>query len=331
MLPRTERLYADAMRNKNGLHGIVVPYGQRAARPGYQLMIEQGAFEGRMDDIRLNIQHDRNQLLGATGPTGNVELVDTPEMMSISMEYPDTQLGRDAKTLVELGALTGFCAELQVIKDEWVGGLRVCKEAILTGIGLVDRPAMPNALITEKFGKVDLDHRMVSGVIPTTVEYLADRDMRGEMEWGRPSIVSMRRRKAVLFEPGSLDVEMMPITLLLGSDFNNSAANTAGDGSLSVRKTNRGLSWRVRNLPRTDNGERILTLAKNGLITGFRVGYIGTKESKSLLEMAGIEFEITKVSNGILCDIGLSTDGSGGAGKVQTTRTSRRRRRRRRA
>ena len=136
----------------------------------------------------------------------------------------------------------------------------------------------------------------------------------------------MRRREAVLFEPGSLDVEMMPITLLLGSDFNNSAANTEGDGSLTVKKTNRGISWNVRNMPRTDNGERILKLAAAGLITGFRVGYIGVNTKQERTKIAGMDMGLTRVLDGILCDIGLSTDGSGGAGDVRTVRRRRRRR-----
>lgn len=327
MISNIERLYSPAEVHDEGLSGVVMPYEELAPQIGYMVQYASGGFAGRMSDVLMNVQHDDTQLIGRTGPSGNVHLTDTPEQMLISFKYPDTQLGADTKKLVDMGVLTGFSAETLILSDEWRGGVRRITKSKLTGVALVAKPAMKTALITSKYGAIPFGrYEKGYGDYGYDRSMLAARDMRGELNWGEPSIVSMRHRTAVQFERDSLDIEAMPITLLLGSDFNNSAANTAGDGSLSVTKTNKGISWRVRNMPRTENGERILNLAREGLITGWRAGYIPIETHGEKITLAGIEVELQIVDKGILCDIALATDGSGGAGNVAPARRRRRRR-----
>lgn len=325
MLPKIERLYMDAEAHEHGLSGVVLPYGELAPRIGYQLQVEHGSLAGRMDDVLLNVQHDETQLLGRTGPDGNVHLTDTEKSLLISFRYPDTQLGKDVKALVDHGVLRGFSAELAVLSDDWAGGVRRMTKGALTGIGLVARPAMRGAKITQKLAIEAVKAPLEGGLIAFKTEQLARREMSGELQWDEPSIASMARREAVLFKPDSLNTEN-PVTLMLGSDYNMTAANTADNGALQVQKTNSGLRWRVRNMPRTENGEKILQLAGAGLITGWRAGFIPLRSEKSKVKLMGIDMDLTIVSEGILCEVRLTSDGTGGAGQVRGSRRSRRRR-----
>lgn len=315
-LPRTIYLYNDVEAHDEGLSGIVVPYNQRARQVGYQLSVDEGAFAGRMPDVLVNVQHDKSRLIGRTGLKGNVNLTDTPGQLAIAMSYPDTQIGRDAKTEVELGILAGFSAEFTILSDYWNGGVRHIKEAVLMGIGLVARPAMSGAVI------LSADEIQVGGEIAFPFVELQKRSFSGEMVWNEISVASMARRQAVLFRPGSLDVEM-PISLLLGSDYNTSAANTAADGSLTVQKTNRGISWKVDRLPRTENGGKILNMLSKGLILSWRPGFVAMRTKKRPVKVMGFDMELTEVEEAQLCDVRLISSGAPGSGPVR--RSGRRR------
>ena len=140
----------------------------------------------------------------------------------------------------------------------------------------------------------------------------------GEMSFGETSIVSTLRRKAIRFLPGSLDVEAMPISLLHGSSFDNVLAATGAE-SLSVRATNAGVSWAANKLVGTTVGKDVQKLLRGGLITGFRFGYIAEPDNidQSKVTLNGIEFDLETIREAaILCDIRLTSDGSGGQGKV---------------
>lgn len=323
MTSKIEVLYSEAEAQENGVSGVVLPYGDLAPRAGYLLQIQQGALAGRMSDVLVNLQHDNKQLLGRTG--GNVDLTDTEAELLISMTYPDTQVGRDAKALVDIGVLTGFSAELQVLSDDWDGGVRRVDKARLSGIGLVARPAMSRALIQHNFMELGGFKVFQGGEHRFDTEELRQRELRGEMKWNEPSVVSMANREAVLFEPDSLDISN-PITLMLGSDYNTSAANSAANAALKVRKTNAGVAWSVANMPRTENGEKILKMSRQSLITGWRVGYIPIRTRKSDVELHGLDMALTTVQEGMMCEVRLTSDGTGGAGAVSGSRRRRRRR-----
>ena len=315
-----EIIYFDAEAHDDGLSGIVMPYGQQADRLGYKLVVEPGAFAGRMADVIVNEGHDQSRLLGRTGPKGNVDLTDSRSQLMLSMTYPNTQIGRDAKILVDTGVLRGFSAELSIMKDSWNGGVRRVLEASLSGIGLVARPAMKDAVLFSDNGKVMV---LESGLIEFKAEMLQRRNFRGELRWDEITVESMARRRAVMFLKDSLDIDM-PVTLMLGADYNASAANTHGDGSLTLRKTNTGIEWRVKRLPKTENGDKILQLLAGGLITGWRAGFVPRQASTRQIEHMGFDFTLQEVVSAQLCEVRLTSDGTGGNGNVQGVRRRRR-------
>ena len=314
---RKETIYFEAEAHDEGLSGIVMPYGEPAKRLGYRLAVERGAFKGKMNDVVVNKHHDPSLLLGRTGPKGNVNLTDSPDQLLLSMRYPDTQAGRDAKVEVELGMLAGFSAELTILEDEWQGGDRIVKAAELHGIGLVARPAMKGAVLLSE------EHVQMSNVFPMGTIKLQSRRLEGELLWDDRGILSMARKQAVSFRKDSLETDM-PITLMLGSDYNMSAANTKDDGSLTVRKTNKGLSWRVNNMPRTQSGEAILEKARRGLITGWRAGFVPRLVEKKEIEINGFEFTLDDVISAVFCEVRLTSDGTGGYGPIKSARRNRR-------
>ena len=315
MISRIEYLYSEAEAQADGLSGVVMPYGELAPRVGYKLQVPKGSLAGRMSDVLVNVQHDDKQLLGRTG--GNVQLTDTEQKLLLAMTYPDTQAGHDAKTLVDIGVLKGFSAELTILSDTWIGGIRRVDRAALTGIALVARPAMKNAVLLSG------DEVLEGGYVRFNAESLQKRALRGDMPWGEPSVISMVRQTAVLFERDSLDISN-PITLMLGSDYNASAANTADNGALKIQKTNAGISWRVDNMPRTDNGEKILQLSRAGLLTGWRVGYGARRSRRTKIELEGLQMDLEIVQEGILCDVRLSSHAQASAGRVRGSRRRRR-------
>lgn len=323
-----EMFYFSAEGHEKGVSGVVMPYGELAAQRGYRLRVDRGAFAGLMDDVVVNMQHDPSLLLGRTGKSGNVVLTDSPEALLLSMTYPDTQLGRDAKALVDLGVLRGFSAEMHIGKDEWHGGVRAVKQAKLSGVGLVAVPAMGTAVL---LSATDMEEGVKeSGVFSVSDEFvrLGKRDFSGELLWDEVTVSSMAQRQAVKFLPDSLDIDM-PVTLMLGADYNTSAANTVADGSLKLRKTNRGVTFEVKNLPRTENGEKLLAMLASGLITGWRVGYVPKDIRKTEdVEIMGFKMTLTEVHSAQMCEVRAASDGTGGNGKIIAGLLSSRRRRR---
>lgn len=141
----------------NMIEGTVVRYGDKALVPlknrfGHIVgiadeVIRAGAFSDSLDDVTLNIGHQKSRVFARTGG-GGLELVDTPEALTMRCEVPDTLEGKDAKTYLENGTLRGLSVEmnlkpggLSLDRSAEVRPLREITSAKLNGIGIVDRPA----------------------------------------------------------------------------------------------------------------------------------------------------------------------------------------------
>ncbi len=128
------------------LAGVVIPYGQPTAIGGFREEFAPGSI--RFDDVILNRQHQRGVALARTGGGGLV-LTDSPAELRATITMPDTQDARDVLTLVRSGVLRGLSAEFRAVREEWSGNLRRIREAVLLGIGVVDRPAYAGATVAE--------------------------------------------------------------------------------------------------------------------------------------------------------------------------------------
>ena len=124
------------------LTGIVVTYNEETSRTSFgREKILPGAFGDVADaDVVLNRQHDRSQPLARTGK-GGLRLIDSESELRAEVTFPDTQDARDAYTLVKDEVLRGFSVEMIVTSERYVDEVRVITGAVLTGLGLVDKPA----------------------------------------------------------------------------------------------------------------------------------------------------------------------------------------------
>ena len=143
------------------------------------------------------------------------------------------------------------------------------------------------------------------------------------MLWDTISVVSTQRRRAVRFAPDSLDTEMMPIVLLMGSSFDNPLSSTAAD-SLRIKTDGDGIRWTARKLASTNVGKDVRKLFRDKLITGFRFGYVADEEGieTSKVDIGGFEYDLDTIRRAaFLCDVRLGTDGTGGIGPVKRERS----------
>ena len=138
-------------REGRTLQGIAISYsdtariGSRAERflPG-----ALGADVGGLD-VLLNVQHDRGRVLARTGG-GGLTLNDTPESLEIRAELPETAEANDTLALIGAGILRGLSLEFQALRERMEGPTRVIQSARLIAIGVVDRPAYQQSVVSAR-------------------------------------------------------------------------------------------------------------------------------------------------------------------------------------
>ena len=126
------------------LEGTVMKYGDVAAVAGRRERFTPGAF-APVGDVILNKQHERVSPLART-EGGGLELIDGETELRMRAALPETREATDALELVRKRVLRGLSVEFRAIEEHVEAGVRVITRAILSGIGLVDRPAYPQSL-----------------------------------------------------------------------------------------------------------------------------------------------------------------------------------------
>ena len=125
--------------------GVAIRYGERATIEGkFVEEFRPGAF-APIGDVILNWQHDRNKPLARTGEHGGLQLADSATELRVAATLPETTLADDAVELIRRGVFRGLSIEFRSIRESTVGGVRIIEKALLSGIGIVDRPAYSNA------------------------------------------------------------------------------------------------------------------------------------------------------------------------------------------
>jgi len=92
----------------NTLHGVAHVYGGRALVNGRYEQMQPGAFTKALksSDPVAMFNHDPNFLLGRVS-AGTLRIEDSDKELRFAIDLPDTQGGRDVRTLVERGDLKG--------------------------------------------------------------------------------------------------------------------------------------------------------------------------------------------------------------------------------
>ena len=136
------------------LEGVAVRYGDVAKLPWGRERIRAGAF-APIGDVLANVMHDRARPIGRTGDRGGLSLDDGPDELALRLTLPRTRDADDVLILIRQRILRALSVEFQPLKETLdEGDVRVIERAELIGVGVVDRPAYPDSLVTARMALV---------------------------------------------------------------------------------------------------------------------------------------------------------------------------------
>ncbi len=140
----------------NTLHGYAAVYDVPTTRQrdfaGAET-IGRGAFDGVLDnDVVALVNHDMTQLLGRSS-AGTLRLSSDAKGLRFEVDLPDTQVGRDTRTLVSRGDLQGmsFTAALGEM-DKVKGGVVHRTFSRLVDVSVVTSPAYLETQVAVRSG-----------------------------------------------------------------------------------------------------------------------------------------------------------------------------------
>ena len=143
----TEIRYSEVRAEPDGriLIGRILVYRDVAILPFGREMFLPGAFSPVESlDVILNLQHQRTAPIARTAG-GGLYLEDGQDTLSMRADLPESSAGTEALNLVRGKILRGLSVEFKALQENMVAGVREISKAMLTGIGLVDRPAYPKS------------------------------------------------------------------------------------------------------------------------------------------------------------------------------------------
>lgn len=108
-------------------------------------VIRQGAFSKAIasrGSIIATFNHNPDALLARTD-NGTLRLMEDSHGLRFELDLPDTQLGRDIKTLTSAGTLAGasFTFNVRSGGEKWNGNTRELRDVFLYELGPVSTPA----------------------------------------------------------------------------------------------------------------------------------------------------------------------------------------------
>lgn len=144
VLPVEHRADANGVTTVTGYAAV---FGDTADIGGYfREVIARGAFTNtlRSADVRAYFDHDRGRVLGRSS-AGTLRLREDQKGLAIEIDLPDTSDGRDVKTLIERGDVSGMSFGFSVLKQEWDETVdpptRTILEVDLREVSIVSEPA----------------------------------------------------------------------------------------------------------------------------------------------------------------------------------------------
>jgi HK97 family phage prohead protease len=120
-------------------------------RGGYRDVFRPGAFGDSLYstdsvDVKAYYDHETNKYLARTG-NGTLRLSTDEKGLKFSFDLPDTQLGRDVKTLIQRGDIPGmsfgYFPDKYRWKDEAQGPIREHLSGRLVEVSVVHDPGIP--------------------------------------------------------------------------------------------------------------------------------------------------------------------------------------------
>lgn len=225
--------------------GVAMRYGAPALIGGIVEEFRAGSFGDSLDDVRLDVQHDRRRILTRTG--AGLELQDSANALIFRANLPNTRDSDDALELVRKGVLRGASVEFVATAEQYEGRKRIVKSADLVAISLVDDPAY-------KASTVEARTAPKGGI-------------RGSYKYGALHTVKDRgKRRKTRLSKGALQYsieEDREITLSFGSSLNSTIA-TRSSGNLAVKGTDEAVFATVGKLPDTQAARDMIGLISAG-------------------------------------------------------------------
>lgn len=133
--------------DKVTLIGYAAVFGEPADIGGYfQEVIARGAFTETLKtaDVRAYFDHDRGRVLGRTS-AGTLRVWEDSKGLAVEIDLPDTTDGRDVRTLVERGDVSGMSFSFTALKQVWdettEPPTRTILELVLYEVSVVSEPA----------------------------------------------------------------------------------------------------------------------------------------------------------------------------------------------
>lgn len=107
--------------DKMTVAGYAAVFGDTADIGGYfKEVIAPGAFTRTLksNDIRAYYAHDRGRVLGRQS-AGTLRIREDDKGLAVEIDLPDTSDGRDVRTLVDRGDVSGMSFSFRAIREEW--------------------------------------------------------------------------------------------------------------------------------------------------------------------------------------------------------------------
>ena len=129
------------------IEGVVIPYGVPIAIGGaFEEIWEPHCL--LTNHIQVSVGQDWRRPIAGFGRGLQAKRGDDAMRMVLTLR--DTPEAGRARSLVEAGAVAAFSAELRILADEWrAPERRLVRQALLTGLALVDRAEHESPLIGE--------------------------------------------------------------------------------------------------------------------------------------------------------------------------------------
>lgn len=133
--------------------GYAAIFGEVADIGGYfNEVLARGAFTKTLQtaDVRAYFDHDRGRVLGRSS-AGTLRVKEDSKGLAVEIDLPDTSDGRDTRTLIERGDISGMSFGFVVMRQEWDESgeipLRTILEVELREVSIVSEPAYDGTTI----------------------------------------------------------------------------------------------------------------------------------------------------------------------------------------